>query len=287
MGLPFTTRFRIELTKFDTLYSTFSRELELRLPLGPHSGFTIGAGLLDRIRIYNDLETVKTLRQLPDNPGSKNSNYHLGYEYSTVLPGTLPYSGVSLTLQAGAGIRKFLRDPAIEAIQWVNAQGVTENVYDSLNRVGALSVNQYRLKADVAVYQRLLPWMVLKLAGNAMKYHAPTVYFNELERYGGIKNIRGFNEQSIFANEFYMGTIELRLMPDQNAFIGPFYHLAWFRNQSTFNSAKSGFLQGLGLVAGLKTGAGVLHFALAMGKSGSQSIGLNQSKFHLGISSAF
>lgn len=286
-GAPFILRYRIEFQKYDTIYSTFIRGVQLRLPTGKNMALLLGLSYTDRLQIFTDVNFVKQFQRLPSNPASKNSNYSLGWEFSNIAKGALPMQGMTFSVLASAGVRKILKDPQLEAITWTNYMGVQENVYDSLSRIGKLNVSQYRFELSADKYIKLSPWTVLKMSFLGMRYHAPTVYFNELERYGGIKNIRGFNEQSIFANEFYMGTVELRLVLNQSGYVGPFYHLGWYSDQSKLPTISNGQLQGAGMQAALRTAAGVLHLAWAVGKSNSQSFGLNQSKFHVGLSNTF
>lgn len=286
-GAPFILKYRFEFQKYDTIYSTFIRGIQLRLPTGKNMALLLGLSYTDRLQIFTDVNFVKQFRRLPSNPASKNSNYSLGWEYSNIAKGALPMQGMAFSVLGSAGVRKILKDPQLESITWANYMGVQENVYDSMSRIGKINVSQYRLELVADKYVQLSPWTVLKLSFLGMRYHAPTVYFNELERYGGIKNMRGFNEQSIFANEFYMGTVELRLVLNQSGYVGPFYHWGWYSDQSKLPTVSNGPLQGAGIQVGLRTAAGVLHLAWAVGKSSSQSFGLNQSKFHVGLSNTF
>jgi hypothetical protein len=288
-SLPFISTFRLEFMKFDTLFSTLYRGVEFRLPTGNGGSIIIGAALMDRITIFTDKVFIENNRRLPGNPAMRHSAYSAGYQLGNLPLGELPRKGWFAFAKGTVASRKFLKDPAIEAIQWTNAAGVLWNVYDSLDAAGAFKNNTYRVQVDAAFYQPLSSWLVLKVAGEYNLYKAPKVYFNELDRYGGIKSIRGFNEQSIFANEFYMGTLELRLMPDAESYIGPFYHVAFFRNQSelTGNALPKGWLHGLGIQSGVRTGAGILQFAWAVGKGSGQRFGFNQSKFHVGLTTAF
>ena len=288
-GLPFVSSFRLEFMKFDTLFSTLYRGVEFRLPAGKGGSIILGAALMDRITIFTDKAFIEANRRLPGNPAMRHSLYSVGYNLGNLQTGELPKRGWFVAAKGTVASRRFLKDPAIEAIQWTNGAGVLWNVYDSLNATGAFKNNTYRFQLDAAVYQPLGRWMVLKAAAEYNHYRAPKVYFNELDRYGGIKSIRGFNEQSIFANEFYMGTLELRLMPDAESYLGPFYHVAFFRNQSETSPSMlpQGWLHGLGIQSGIRTGAGILQFAWAVGKGSGQRFGFNQSKFHVGLTTAF
>ena len=288
-GLPFVSAFKLEFMKFDTLFSTLYRGVEFRLPTGKGGSLMLGAALMDRITIFTDKAYIQTNRSLPGNPAMRHTLYSVGYNLGNLQTGELPRKGWFFTAKGTVASRRFLKDPAIEAIQWTNGAGVLWNVYDSLNASGAFKNNTYRFQLDAAVYQPLGRWLVLKAAAEYNHYRAPKVYFNELDRYGGIKSIRGFNEQSIFANEFYMGTLELRIMPDAESYLGPFYHVAFFRNQAQSSTSllPQGWLQGLGIQSGIRTGAGILQFAWAVGKGSGQRFGFNQSKFHVGLTTAF
>lgn len=288
-GLPFVSTFKLEFMKFDTLFSTLYRGVEFRLPTGKGGSIMLGAALMDRITIFTDKAFIVANRSLPGNPAMRHSLYSVGYNLGNLQIGELPRRGWFFTAKGTVASRRFLKDPAIEAIQWTNGAGVLWNVYDSLSAAGAFKNNTYRFQVDAAVYQPLGHWLVLKVAAEYNQYRAPRVYFNELDRYGGIKSIRGFNEQSIFANEFYMGTLELRIMPDEESYLGPFYHVAFFRNQAQASSSMlpQGWLQGFGLQSGIRTGAGILQFAWAVGKGSGQRFGFNQSKFHVGLTTAF
>lgn len=287
LGTPFVTRFAISLEKFDTLYSNFSRGLELTVPIRRKQSLVIGTTITDRMRIWADKATVENFRRLPDNPAARNGYYYLGFEYRNLREGDLPVKGGGISLRGGAGVRRLLRDASLEGIRWTNAAGVVENIYDSLDRSGLLRTSNYRLDGSAFRFTRLGKMVVLKTAAEGHLYYAPTVYFNELERYGGIKNIRGFTEQSIFASEFVMGTLELRFQSGNAGFIGPFYHLGRFRDRSGLSSPGSGWLHGTGISAAIQTGSGVLHLAWALGKSGSQPLAFNQSRFHFGIATTF
>ncbi len=287
LSLPFITRINVAYEKFDTIYSSFTRGLYLRFPLGTRSGFVIGAAFTDRYSISYDINSVKLFRALPANPASRNSMYQMGFERSNLVPGRLNLKGWQAEISAGIGSRRFFRDPEIEAITWTNISGNSENIYDSLDRIGQFRVTRYRVSLKFNGFIKLRSWLVLRTGADVMQYRAPAIFFNELDRFGGIKNLRGFNEQSIFASEFYMGTLELRFVSKNTGYIGPFYHLAWYKDASATTIPGSGTLHGLGIQSAVQTAAGVLQMAWALGKSGTQPMALNQSRFHIGISSSF
>ncbi len=285
LGVPFITNLMVSLEKYDTLYTIFNRGFQLRFPLSARSSLVVGGFFGTRTRIFADVATVKNFRQLPDNPSSRNENFQLGFESSNLTPGEIPTKGYRIRIMGAAGFRRYVQDAQLAAITWVSASGVTENVYDSLKRTGNFRTPQYRLDYDFSGYIPLSRFIVCRLAASGFQFQAPVVYFNELTRFGGIKNVRGFNEQSIFANQMHSATAELHLIAGKAGYIGPFYNAAWFQNQTVGGS--KGVLQGFGIVSGIKTGAGILQIIWAVGKTGQLPFALNNSKFHFGISNTF
>jgi hemolysin activation/secretion protein len=180
-----------------------------------------------------------------------------------------------------------VRDPEISAITWINSAGNPENIYDSLQRIGQFRAVRYRGSLKISSYIPFKPWLVLKLGLEGMVYRAPVVYFNELERFGGIKNLRGFNEQSIFASEFSMATVELRFVSGNTGYLAPFYHLGRFRDGSGTVNPTSGYLHGMGIQTAFTTAAGILNLAWALGKSGTSASVLPFEKHSLHITPVF
>ena len=63
-------------------------------------------------------------------------------------------------------------------------------------------------------------------------YHAPSIYQNELYRFGGTNSLRGFNEESIFATTKTILTFEYRFLLDQNSAVFAFFNQGFYENTS-------------------------------------------------------
>ena len=72
------------------------------------------------------------------------------------------------------------------------------------------------MKLDV--YLPVSGRLVLNL-GSIGAYHNPEAFTNELFRIGGLRSLRGFDEESIFASAFVIGKTELRYLLEQNSFL--------------------------------------------------------------------
>lgn len=286
-GVPFITTGAITFEKLDTTFSRFRRTLALKFPAGDYASIDFGADFTSISGISLDASVVRNQRRLPVNPNSRQTLYFTTCRIGKVKGGDLPISGFMLQAKAGAGIRTLLRDARIAEITWLNSAGIRENIYDSLDRKGQLRQTQFRLNYQMAFYQSLRKNMVLALQAMGEEYRAPRVYFSELGRWGGMNSLRGFNEQSIFANSFHMLSAELRLMAGNSGYVAPFVAAARYLNESGSGGPADGWPFSGGMAAAVRTAAGVLRISWALGSDQHEPVKLSASKFHVGISSTF
>lgn len=283
-GLPFVVAMKIRLDRYDTVYSRFSRGLAFRFPAGTDFRFETGAEITGISRIWLDEDAVRSLRRLPDNPNSRNSVFSLSGEYGRDPAGYLPVRGLFAKVTAGVGSRLLLRDARIESISWTNAAGITENIYDSLARTTGLRQTQYRFEYRLEGFVPASRWFVIALKAQGTEFRSPRVFFSELHRWGGINDLRGFNEQSIFANRFHMISAEFRFMSGQSGYLAPFITGAGYVNDAFSTSGRA---WSTGMVAGIRTPAGILKLAWALGTTAGEPLKLNAARIHAGLSNAF
>ena len=111
------------------------------------------------------------------------------------------------------------------------------------------------------------------------------IFENEMFRLGGLKTIRGFNEASIYADKYAVGTLEYRFLYEKNANIRVFADGGYFENKNVPDA--SGFLLGLGLGASVETKAGIFKIDFAIGKFGAEPFAFNNTKVHFGYLNTF
>ena len=104
-------------------------------------------------------------------------------------------------------------------------------------------------------------------------------------RLGGLTTIRGFNEESIYASQYGIGTVEYRYLYEKNANIRIFSDLGLIKNQSY--SSDFNFYVGFGIGASLETKAGIFNIDYAMGKQENQILQLSDAKVHIGYVNNF
>jgi len=110
-------------------------------------------------------------------------------------------------------------------------------------------------------------------------------YFeNELFRIGGINNLRGVNEESVFASSFTIFNVEYRFKPNLSSY---FYSITDFSYSENKLILENTNVISLGLGYAFRTKAGILNLSYAIGKFNDSSFTFDNSKVHIKILSNF
>ena len=107
---------------------------------------------------------------------------------------------------------------------------------------------------------------------------------NELLRFGGINSIRGFEENSLYANLYGLINTEYRYRLSNTIYAHSIIDVAYFENDIIDTKEK---LFGFGVGFGLLTNSGLFRFVYANGKSEDQGFKLSNSKVHLSLTTSF
>lgn len=120
---------------------------------------------------------------------------------------------------------------------------------------------------------------------NITKYLSSDNYVtNELYRFGGIQSIRGFEENSLFANTLSILNTEYRLTLNQGLYVNTIIDVAYFENKILNQKSE---LLGVGIGAGVRTRAGILKINLANGKFKDLPFRFSNTKLHLMLAIRF
>ncbi len=183
-----------------------------------------------------------------------------------------PHKGISIQINASAGTKKIRKNPRIN-----------ENAYTNI----ALSSAQYVYDATINGYIQLKGNSVLRLGlQSASIFGNAPVFKNELLRIGGLKTLRGFDEESIFTSFYAIPTIEYRFIFSQNSSLIAFTEGAFYENNSFGSYIKdTPFSFGAGM--NLDTKAGILSINYALGSQFKQGIDARNGKIHFGLTALF
>lgn len=225
-----------------------------------------------------DTNTIKLTKKLPDIVDVVTNSLAIEYEYNGTNYKFNPSAGSELKLTIAAGSRKILKNNAVTQIK--SSSFNYTSLYDSLD----LSSYQLRIKANAAKYFSIAKYAVLKTAVQAGLLQSPTIFRNEMFQIGGFKTLRGFDEESIFANQYAIVTAEYRYLFGLNAFFNVFTDFA-----TTYNTLLNKQYNYVGFGAGLafETKQGIFNINYAAGKRNDLTLDLRQSKIHIGFVSLF
>jgi hypothetical protein len=232
-----------------------------------------------------DTLAVLSSRQLPSILDFRQNGFGLETALSRLDYRFNPRKGWLVTLKAVAGFNTVRRNSQIE-----NLRDAADPAYSFASLYDTVSERSARYRTEIRG-EIFLPFFLrstikIGLRGGGIFSEKP-VLANENYRLGGNKLLRGFDEESLFATRFVVGTAEWRLLTGQNSFLLVFADWAYLENLAANTRV---FLRPLGLGAGLnfETRAGIFGISAAVGRRDvGQSVNFRATKFHLGYVSLF
>jgi hemolysin activation/secretion protein len=278
LGTPFGVDAAFSLYRRDTNFLNTDWRAGLSYLLAGGDYFQAFAGAQATTLLGVDSAALARLGRLPDTLDVRRSAFGLEYALRRLDYRFNPRQGWSLWLRGSAGLRNIRTNNRIVGFGF-------EALYDALE----LRATQFRLEADAAVYWPLGLRGVVKLGlrGGSVLSRAPTLA-NEQFRIGGARLLRGFDEQSIFARHFAIGTLEYRFLLGQNAYF------FLFADQAAVDARSAGrpdvpldYPLGLGAGISFETRAGVFGLSLALGRRDGLPLDPGAPKVHLGYVSLF
>lgn len=229
-----------------------------------------------------DTNFIKNSKTLPNINDLKKDFYGIGLKFTKIdyLPN--PNKGYILEMDLAIGTKSITKNATINAILLQGQNGENYKLYDSIK----LNYTQYKATIKFENYLKIKQNIVLKTEVNAAWFQTESLFLNELFRIGGLKTLRGFDEQSIFANKFVITNAELRYLLGKNSNVFAFYNQAWYVNEVSKNRISDNpFGFGAGLV--FESGAGLFTLVYAVGKQFQNPIEFNSAKIHFGYINYF
>ncbi len=127
----------------------------------------------------------------------------------------------------------------------------------------------------------------MKTAANLGVLQSPQTFQNELFRIGGYQLLRGFDEESIYANQYAVFTGEYRYLVGMNSYFFGFSDVGFTKTKYNAVSFSNSFISG-GIGIELETKFGLLNLSYAIGKRNDVKFDIrNSSKIHFGYINYF
>jgi outer membrane protein assembly factor BamA len=245
----------------------------------------------DFIRVYyqaksNRLGTVDTAfvkanKQLPTDADVSAKGGGLELSVSRVDNRLQPYKGWEGEINCTVLQRQVRPSDAIETLS--DASGFN---YASLYDTVALRTNQIFLSGHFYYYFPLAKKTVLKTAYTGAYMKGGNLFRNELYQIGGFRLLRGFDEQSIYTNQYHVLSLELRLLLGQNSYFYFFSDNGWVQSNYSLKT-KDDLYNGFGIGATLETKTGLFSISYALGRHDGNPVQFRQSKIHFGYAAYF
>lgn len=276
LGLPFGTDFRFNLYKRDTSYLDLESDLGIQYLF--EGGNYIKAFWNNRSSslLTVDEAQLRQQQRLPATLDVRNAYFGLEYALQRLDYRFNPRRGWAAFLRGGAGAKRIERNNRIVELGY-------GELYDTLT----LRSFQYKLSARLEGYLPLFSRSTLKgsFQGGTIIAEEP-VFFNEQFRIGGNRLLRGFDEESIFATNYGVATLEYRLLIGQNSYLYLFGDYAYVEDRTTTRNVTD---QPYGFGAGItfETGVGLFGVSLAYGRRLDNPIDFSAPKVHFGYVSLF
>lgn len=279
---PIGVDYYFGLLKFDSLYLQVENDAGFQYALGGSNYLKSFYNIQNTSLLSVDTNSIKNNRQLPQFADMHTYLYGLSLKLNFLNYPANPTKGILIEASFGAGIKKIKKNNTIKEIVFTDSQSKNYTLYDSLE----LKSMQVKAFLNLDKFWPLNKTNVLRTQISAATLSAKEIFTNELFRIGGIKTLKGFDEQSIFATSYSILTIEYRYILGTNSNFILFTNAAWYE-RNTRQIKVSDTPLGFGAGVNFETGAGIFSLYYALGHQFNNPIELKQGKVHFGLVNYF
>jgi len=281
LNSPFGLDANFDLFKKDTSFLRTSFQLGLRYQLNATDFVRVFYQSQSNRLINIDTSYVKNTRKLPENVDVSANGAGLEFVMNRTDYRPNPVKGFRGRALTSALIRNIKRSDAITELT-DNTGFDYSLLYDSLEQ----RKYQYRVEGELTYFVPLGKKATFMSSYNGGWISGDNLFENEVYQIGGFKLMRGFDEQSIYANQYHVLTLEIRLLLDRNS------NVYLFTDNGYVISKYSGFYReglynGFGAGAALRTRSGLFTINYALGTTEGSPVQFRQSKIHFGYVAYF
>ncbi len=213
----------------------------------------------------------ESITTLPDFADITKNNYGLKIEAEKLDYRFNPRKGFSIELLGSVGFKKIKRN-----------QALPQAIYDKI------SLNSFIFKSEgtIRYFFPIKRRSTIMLRAKGATLNNENIFVNELFRIGGIKTLRGFDEESIFASSYLVTTLEYRFILEQNSNVYLFYDYGFMeRNERENYQSDTPYSFGAGI--SFETKPGIFSLSYALGSQFNAPIYFRTAKVHFGFISFF
>ena len=269
LQLPIGIGAKFDLYKRDSTYLELSPTAEIRYQLTNRSYFSVyynnyQSRLLDPSQFQNSTT-------LPAFNDTRKSTVGVNVAFERLDYRLNPRKGGYINIRGGAGVKQIIQLDSLDP-----------EIYEDVN----LRSTQYELEGSVGYYIPLFKRFTWFFGGNGGWLINENLFANEMKRLGGIQSFRGFDDQSILASAYAVGTSEFRFLLEQNSYLYAFVDYGYYEN-STSEAFITDDPMGIGLGISFQTKPGIFTINYALGKQQGNPFLFRAAKIHFGFVNYF
>ncbi|MBI3512080.1 MAG: hypothetical protein HY064_15590 [Bacteroidetes bacterium] len=266
VGIDYT----IKLYRRDTTYIDVNQNFGLQYLFS--AGTSLTAFVKQRNSNLISTAGMENLTTLPQYADISATTYGLTFHREQLDYRFNPRKGYVITATADAGDRVIHRNAKLNPV-----------IYDNID----LKTTQYSAAFDAEKFWPFGKRSTIRTSlQSATIYNNGGVFKNELYRIGGLRTLRGFDEESIYASSYAIVTAEYRFLLEENSAFFLFADGCWYEN-----NLKTSFVTdtpfGFGTGVFFETKAGIFTMTYALGDQFNQGIKFRDGKVHVGFVGMF
>ena len=278
--------FSFDLLKRDSSYLQLNGIFGLQYMISSNKTFKIFYENESDFLLAGGVDTNQIIysKQLPANIDVSSGNVGIGYHFVNTNYRLNPRKGNELDITASGGIKKTSKNNDIVNLKDpLNPNFDFNSLYDSIK----LKTYRFKIVATAAHYFPVGKMSTFKTAANIGLLESPQNFQNELFRIGGYRILRGFDEESIYANQYAVFTGEYRYLLGTNSYFFGFSDLGFTSTKFSATQYSNSFISG-GVGLEFETKFGLLNLSYAVGKRNDVNFDIrNSSKMHFGYINYF
>lgn len=281
-GLPIGADAQFDLFKKDTSFRRTTFQLGIRYQISGSDYVRIFYQQQSNRLITIDTSWIRMNKRLPENADVSANGGGLEWVSHNTDYKLNPRKGWEFSIKATGLIRSIKKNDIITGMKDPANHFDYASLYDTLMQ----RKYQFQCMGSVQRYFPLGKAWVFKLGYHGGWVSGKYLFRNELFQIGGFRLLRGFDEQSIFSSQYHIGSAELRLLLDQNAYFYVFSDNAYVETgfQNFFNAD---MYNGFGMGATMETKSGIFTIGYALGRNSTNPVQFRQSKVHFGYLAYF
>ena len=267
---PFGVDYNFKLYKKDTTFLEIDQNIGLQYML-------IGGNYL-KIFYNNKISSLLSTSQyenvtsLPPNADVSTNMYGVGLKYERLDYRLNPRKGYSILMNVSIGTKDIKKNAKLK-----------DTLYAGLK----LNSTVYSGDFQGSVYLPVSVRTTFKIGAQAAFLYGKDIFQNELFRIGGLKSIRGFDEESIYASAYSILTVEYHIILEQNSYLYLFGDQVFYENNSVTQPILRDHPYGFGVGISFQTKAGIFSISYGLGSQLGNQIDLKSGKIHFGIVNYF